>query len=121
MVPPLEFLLSPAVLAVLGLGACAQGQQPLPRVAAPPAVPPDPLAAFVATAQPGAEAGVVLADGRPATVRLLRSYHAASGRQCREVLVGADLSGQRQLLCETEAGGWAPVRPLLRGGGIGRP
>jgi hypothetical protein len=54
-------------------------------------------------------------------VRLLRSYHAASGRECREVLVGAGAAARTELVCQAEGGSWSAARPLLRGGGTGRP
>lgn len=97
------------------LGACAA--TPQPPVASAPAVPQDPLAAFAAQATPGAQGRVTLPDGQPATVRLARSYHAASGRECREVLVGTGLGQRSQLVCQGEGGNWAATRPLLRGGG----
>lgn len=86
-----------------------------------PATAADPLVAFAAAAQPGTEGRIVLSDGQPATARLLRSYHAASGRQCREVLVRTANAGRTQLVCETEGGGWGAARPLLRGGGGPNP
>jgi len=50
-------------------------------------------------------------------MRLLRAYHAASGRECREVLVGAGFEERSSLVCRAEDGAWAPARPLLQGGG----
>lgn len=110
-----------AMLALLLLGACAgdpfgRGQP----VAAPAAPPPDPIADFAARAVPGASGTVPQANGQPAAVRLARSYHAASGRECREVLVGAGMSQRSQLVCKTEAGAWTMARPLLRGGSTSR-
>jgi hypothetical protein len=113
-----------ALLGLLALGACAGrgGQQDQAGAAqAAAALPADPLVAFAATALPGTESRVVLADGRPANVRLLRSYHAASGRECREVVVGAGTAQRTQLVCQAEGGTWAAARPLLRGGGATRP
>jgi hypothetical protein len=114
-----------AFLGLLVLGACAGGTgqpgQSGAIQAAAPAPPADPIVAFAARAQPGAESRVVLADGRPATVRLLRSYHAASGRECREVVVGAGTAQRTQVVCQAEGGTWAAARPLLRGGGAARP
>jgi hypothetical protein len=107
----------PALLAGLALlGACAGAPQQASTTAAPP-LPQDPLAAFAAQATPGAQARVTLADGQPATVRLARSYYAASGRECREVLVGTGTGQRAQVVCQDPAGGWAVARPLLRGGG----
>lgn len=114
-----------AILGLLGLGACAgrggQQDQVGAAQAAAAAVPADPVIAFAATARPGAESRVVLPDGRPASVRLLRSYHAASGRECREVVVGGGTTQRTQLVCQAEGGTWAAARPLLRGGGATRP
>lgn len=114
-----------AVIGLLGLGACAGGTgqpgQTGASQASTPAAPADPVVAFAASAQPGAESRVMLADGRPATVRLLRSYHAASGRECREILVGSGTAQRAQLVCQGEGGTWAAARPLLRGGGATRP
>ncbi len=71
----------------------------------------DPLAAFAASATPGAT-GVV--EGQPA--RLVRVYHAASGRECREVLLGAGLSQRAAVACRQPDGSFASSRPLLQGG-----
>ena len=79
-----------------------------------------PSAAFAAQARPGVGGRVVLADGRPAAVRVLRSYQAASGRECREVLVGTGTAQRTQLVCMGENGSWAVARPLLRGAATGR-
>ena len=67
---------------------------------------------------PGAVLGIVLADGSSATVRLARSYNAASGRECRVVEVAS--GAQSRTICATGNGGWAEARPLLRGGGAPR-
>jgi hypothetical protein len=109
----------PAVL--LLLAGCAAGGTGGPgEAASPPPLPADPLAAFAAQAVPGTASRIVLADGRPATVRVGRAYIAASGRECREVLVGTGTAERAQLVCQGEGGAWAQARPLLRGGGIGR-
>ena len=79
------------------------------------AIPADPVAAFAATAAPGAEAQVVLEGGRSARLRLLRAYNAASGRECREVLIGSGLDERSSLVCQQD-GTWVTARPLLRGG-----
>jgi len=110
-----------AVLGALLLGACESvlpGTQATTR-AAPPS-PTDPLIAFAAQATPGAERSIVLADGSPALVRMTRSYYAASGRECRELLVGAGMAQRVQLVCAGEDGAWAASRPLLQGGGVRR-
>lgn len=114
-------------LALLALAGCAgmpslpgPGQpqagaaEPVAAAAAPAA---DPLAAFAATAAPGTEGQVPLPGaGRSARVRLLRAYHAASGHECREVLIGSGLEERSGLVCRQD-GTWAAVRPLLRGSG----
>ncbi|PWS39086.1 hypothetical protein DFH01_07555 [Falsiroseomonas bella] len=112
--------LLPAILLLLG-GCTAGGLGGNSEVAsAAPPPPADPLTAFVAQAAPGTASRVVLADGRPATVRVARAYIAASGRECREVLIGTGSLERAQLLCQGEGGAWAQARPLLRGGGIPR-
>jgi len=75
----------------------------------------DALGQFVAHAAPGQESTVTMSDGRPARVQVLRAYAAASGRECREVLMGGT-AGRASLLCESE-GQWVATRPLLGGGG----
>lgn len=104
---------------LLLLGGCAErlGTQPAQPVAGPVA-PPDPIAEFAGQARPGASATVPLPGGPPAAVRLVRSYHAASGRECREVAVGAGMAQRTQLVCKAEHGGWVSARPLLRGGTV---
>jgi hypothetical protein len=83
--------------------------------------PMDPLVAFAASAQPGIETVVAMPNsGRNARVRLLRAYNAASGRECREVLVGAGVDERSRVVCQMD-GQWAEARPLLRGGGMQRP
>jgi hypothetical protein len=111
-----------APVLLLLLAGCATGGPGGPAETASAAAPPpaDPLTAFVAQATPGTASRIVLADGRPATVRIARSYIAASGRECREVLVGTGTAERVQLVCQGEGGAWAQARPLLRGGGIPR-
>ena len=111
-------VLVPAVLAACGsLPLGGESREPVPAAAAPPQ---DPLAAFAAQAVPGAESRIVLADGQPAQVRMVRSYYAASGRECREVLVGLGLTQRGQVVCRADGGAWAASRPLLPGAGTGR-
>lgn len=108
--------------AVLAAGGCANpfampgsaDRQAEPFVAAPASA--DPVVAFAASASPGAERVVALPEaGGSARLRLLRSYNAASGRECREVLIGTGLAERTRLVCRDE-GGWTAARPLLRGG-----
>jgi hypothetical protein len=94
------------------------------RQATVPAAPPpptDPVVAFAAQAQPGSESRILLADGQSTTARLARSYSAASGRECREVMLGTGAGQHSRLVCQAENGGWVATRPLLRGGATGRP
>lgn len=107
-------------LALAGLAGCAQGEGLWLRlrgggqapVASAPPLPADPLLAFAGSAAPGASGTVATADG-VRQVRLVRSYHAASGRECREVAVarpgGAE---ERRLACAASAG-WEWAAPLL--------
>ncbi len=100
------------VAPLMGTGAPAQ-----PVSAAEPMTP---LVAFAAAAQPGSETTLGLPGGGLARVRLLRAYNAASGRECREVLVGSGLDERTRLVCGAD-GQWAEARPLLRGGGLQGP
>ena len=113
----------PAAMAgLLLLGACAGGpfgQAGLPA-AEPAPVPADPIADFAAQSAPGATGSVRLAGGQPASVRLVRSYYAASGRECREVAVGSGMAQRSQLVCKAEGESWVASRPLLRGGAVQR-
>jgi len=97
-----------------------QNGAPTARIAEVPQ-PLDPVVAFAAAARPGSESVIALQDsGSSARVRLLRAYHAASGRECREVLIGTGLDERSRVVCNAD-GQWADARPLLRGGGMQRP
>lgn len=83
-------------------------------MAPPPAaaaVAADPIAGFLATAAPGASGQA----GSAGEVRLARAYNAASGRECREVLVGRGGEERSAVYCRAGEG-WVAARPLLRGG-----
>ena len=89
---------------LLVLSGCAgAGRLSLGRTGVAPATPPtaaaptDPLLAFAARAQPGTQESVTLADGQPASLRLVRAYHAASGRECREISVADVRAADRAL------------------------
>ena len=98
-----------------GLATTAVPPAADPAVAA--ASPSDPVAAFAAAAAPGSETTAVLPEtGGSARLRLLRAYNAASGRECREVLIGAGVSERTRIVCRREDGAWAAARPLLSGG-----
>lgn len=121
-----------ALLGLLWLGACSSagseggfwrfgGASTGASQAVAVAPSTDPLVVFASQAQPGSSSRIMLADGTPASVRLVRAYNAASGRQCREVLVGIGSVERSRLVCDAGNGGWMEARPLLRGGGAGRP
>lgn len=105
---------------LLLLAACA-ADGTAPRQAAGPVAPiSDPVVAFAAAASPGAEDTVLLpGTGQTARVRLVRAYAAASGRECREVLVATGGGGASRLLCRA-GDGWREARPLI-GSASGRP
>ena len=133
--------LIPAVL-LLALGGCAThsteeswwnpvGLGPAP-VSPPPATgvvlpvrAADPLAAFAARAQPGQAETVVTADGgRTVSARMVRAYNAASGRECRELQLGASSvpgGAPGATYCKDPSQGWVAARALLRGGAVYRP
>jgi hypothetical protein len=113
----LAVLLCPLLLA--GCESMSLGGATPAAPAAPP-VPADPLVAFAASATPGTESRIVLVDGSPALVRMTRSYYAASGRECRELLVGSGMAQRVQLVCSGEDGAWNTARPLLPGAGAVR-
>jgi len=70
----------------------------------------DALAIFAATATPG---NVQMVNGERA--RLVRSYNAASGRECREILLGAGNSERTAVACRDASGNFVSSQPLLRG------
>jgi hypothetical protein len=114
-------LLAIALLAGVLVGCADGGAGQRAAVTAAPPAPTDPVVAFAAQAQPGQESRILLAGGQSTTARLARSYNAASGRECREVLLGTGAAQRSQLVCQAENGGWVASRPLLRGGGASRP
>lgn len=104
-----------AAMMALVLVGCAEtggpATDPTDAVAAPIS---DPVVAFAAAASPGAEDRVVLAGtGQTASVRLVRAYAAASGRECREVQVRTGGGTETRLFCRAGAG-WREARPLVR-------
>ena len=105
-------------VAGLLLTGCAELGGNQATVAPVAQAPMDPLAAFVATAPAGARGMVVLADGSRVPARVARSYTAANGRECREVMLGSGRGERGQLVCQggPELGGaWVVARPLLGG------
>ena len=100
-------------LAAALLGCQATGPEDVPGAAAP-SRPADPVAAFAARATPGAEDQVLIPEtGQIARLRLVRAYYAASGRECREVLLrtAGGAEGSR-LLCN-DGRAWVDSRPLI--------
>lgn len=72
--------------------------------------PADPLANFAATATPGSVGTV---NGERA--RLARAYNAASGRECREVILGFGNSERIAVACRDPSGSFVSSTPLMRG------
>jgi len=101
----------PGGMSLTWFGGSASAPPPVDQRVAPAAArADDALAAFAASARPG-QSGMV--DGQPA--RLLRVYHAASGRECREILLGSGATERTAVACRTAEGDFVPARPLLRG------
>jgi hypothetical protein len=71
---------------------------------------PDPLANFAATATPGSVGNV---NGERA--RMTRAYNAASGRECREIILGAGQGERTAVACRDASGNFVSAQPLLRG------
>jgi hypothetical protein len=101
---------------LLLLAGCAETMDaPTASVEGPLAPITDPVVAFAASAGPGSQETVTLpTTGQTVQLRLVRAYTAASGRECREVQVGAGGSANVRLLCRAGAG-WREARPLIRG------
>lgn len=76
----------------------------------------DAVADFAAQAGSHDETQVVLADGQTATLRMVRHYFAASGRDCREILVRTNSAQASRLVCKADDGNWMTAQSLLRGG-----
>ena len=109
-----------AVMALALLAGCADPTAVITPGTDVPAAITDPVVAFAANASPGAEDSIVLpSTGQPARVRMVRSYAAASGRECREIQVSTSGTSQVRLLCRAGTG-WREARPLLRDA-VGRP
>ncbi|MCX7932717.1 MAG: hypothetical protein N2588_09255 [Rhodovarius sp.] len=81
-----------------------------------PAEPTDPVAVFAMSTPAGSSGTVTLPNGATEPARVLRAYHAASGRECREVLLGSGASERTLLYCRDPVEGVRLVPPLLRGG-----
>jgi len=73
----------------------------------------DPIAAFAAEPPGNGQAQVFLADrNETVTLRFVRQYAAASGRECREVRVTQRGGDNQRLYCRAGAG-WIEARPLI--------
>jgi hypothetical protein len=81
--------------------------------AAPPGRILDPIAAFAADPPPSGQGQVFLPERNEAvTLRFVRQYSAASGRECREVRVAQRGGDNQRLFCRAGPG-WIEARPLL--------
>ncbi len=90
-----------------GLGGTGEGASVAPR----PIM--DPIAAFAADPPTEAQAQVFLADqNETVTLRIMRQYAAASGRECREVRVTQRGGDSLRLFCRAGTG-WIEARPLI--------
>ena len=90
-----------------GLGGRGEAASPAPR----PIL--DPIAAFAADPPTGAQAQVFLADrNETVSLRMVRHYAAASGRECREVRVTQRGGDSLRLYCRAGTG-WIEARPLI--------
>jgi hypothetical protein len=91
-----------------GLGGAGEG-----AASAVPRPILDPVAAFAADPPTAAQAQVFLADrNETVTLRLVRQYAAASGRECREVRVLQRSEDSLRLYCRAGTG-WIEARPLI--------
>lgn len=109
-----------AGLALLLAGCAATDSAPVQGAQGPLAPITDPVVAFAASAGPGAQETVTLpSTGQTVQLRLVRSYAAASGSECREVQMGSGTGADSRLLCGAGTG-WREARPLIRGTS-GRP
>ncbi|MBE9604420.1 hypothetical protein IAI18_06055 [Acetobacteraceae bacterium H6797] len=104
----------------LGVGTASGGPRATTEAQAAMARPMDPLARFASEAAPGSSGAVTLASGQTVSAFLLRSYNAASGRECREVQYGQASDTRSQVFCNNGVQ-WVAARPLLRGGAVARP
>jgi hypothetical protein len=102
-----------ALLLLAGCGTMGEGTGAANSPMAPPSRILDPIAAFAADPPASTEAQVFLADSNEsATLRIVRQYSAASGRECREVRVTKRGGSSLRLYCRAGAG-WIEARPLI--------
>jgi hypothetical protein len=103
------FILVPLVGCSGVAGVGGQGD----TAADPPGRILDPVAAFAADPPPNGQGQIFLPErNEPVTLRFVRQYSAASGRECREVRV-AQRSGETVHLFCRAGPGWIEARPLL--------
>lgn len=82
-------------------------------VVEPPARILDPITAFAADPPPNGQGQVFLPDrNEPVTLRFVRQYAAASGRECREVRIAQPSGESVRLFCRAGTG-WIEARPLM--------
>ena len=104
-----------------GCAACAVGPAPPPADGSPPAArsaEEAPLHEFIARAAPGDHAELAAAgEGAALQVTLEQEYHAASGRLCRQLRLGADgAEPELRHACRDDQGEWRLLPPLLNRG-----
>ncbi len=98
---------------LVGCGGMAGFGGQADTTVAPPSRILDPIAAFAADPPPNGQGQVSLPDRNEAvTLRLVRQYSAASGRECREVRVSQRSGETARLFCRAGPG-WIEARPLM--------
>lgn len=108
-------------LVVAGCASAAGGSLTGPAAVAVAPPPTDPLLVFAAGAAPGAEGSTTLSSGVPVRLRLVRSYAAASGAECKEIQeLPAGGAERSRLVCREANGHWREARPLLGAGAVSR-
>jgi hypothetical protein len=102
-----------ALLLVAGCGGSGEtGSAGNAAVASPNRIL-DPIAAFAADPPSTGQGQVYLADrNETVTLRFVRQYSAASGRECREVRMTQRGGDSQRLYCRA-GGGWIEARPLI--------
>lgn len=101
------------LLLMAGCGGLGEGSGAANTSVAPPNPILDPIAAFAADPPGNGQARVFLADrNETVTLRFVRQYAAASGRECREVQVTQRGGDNQRLYCRAGAG-WIEARPLI--------
>lgn len=102
-----------ALLLLSGCGFTGENTGPADQSAPRPPRILDPVAAFAAEPPGNGQAQVFLADrNETVTLRFVRQYAAASGRECREVRVTQRGGDSQRLYCRAGAG-WIEARPLI--------